>query len=399
VNGLSIVALPHGVLVMDSGSVTSPDAPSAGESADPCLNEEKLTASVDPCFNEGKQMVPESSLVGDSLVAGGATGGTSTTDLAERACLEQHSNPLPTSQSRARSSSRTSGQQQPEQLTELPSTDSAGNAESLPAGAAVIAVAGLQGATIARTRVASRPRSLSRPRVANLGGASTEIPVLADSHDVAGHGAGGHSEAMNGSKSPVASDGMPKSGGADADVDTKEPVLFQDLQGSTSHAVVELGVADRNHEAPNLLQEPHSSNDGSELGKEVEKGPSEIRTVDEVKDAEENPSPAKLNTPVANKADFDNSPKFVVPACEKADGTVGQSPRLPSMTVSGADVTWETGMDDILVESAEPLLHSEQAVFEADRAMFVASQGRPVVAKPWECGLQRRLLRLAFGSH
>jgi len=393
---------------MDAGLVAPPEDPSPWESSDPCLNEEKQLASVDLCLNECEQKLTDASLVGDPLVAGGATGETSMAELAENACLEESSNALSTLQSRARSSSRPSDQQQPEQATQLPSTDSARNLESPPMGASVIAVAGLQGATIARTRVASRPRSLSRPRVANLGG-STEITVLAasetgppegavdaDSHDFEGRGAGGHSEAVSSNKSPLASDGI--AGLADADIDTKEPVLHQDLHGSTSHAVAELGVADRDHKTPTLLQEPQSSiPDSLELSKEVDRGLVEVHTVDEVKD-EGNASPAKLHTPTAKKADYDNSPKFVVPACEKADGTVGQSPRLPSMTVPG-DATWETGMDDILVESVEPLLHSEQAAFEADRAMFVASQGRPVLAKPWECGLQRRLLRLAFGSH
>merc|ERR1740123_2184836 len=138
-------------------------------------------------------MVPEASSVGDTLVEGGASADMSA-ELADDAPMEQSSNTLPTSPSRARSSSRPNG--------------SAGDAESLPSGAAVIAVAGLQGATIARPRVASRPRSLSRPRVANLGGASTEITVLApeegslegpagaDNNDAEGHGASGHSEAM-----------------------------------------------------------------------------------------------------------------------------------------------------------------------------------------------------------
>ena len=160
---------------MDAGSVTPPEDPSPWESSDPCLNEEKQLASVDSCLNECDQKLTEASLVGDPLVAGGATGETSMAELAENACLEESSNALSTLQSRARSSSRPSDQQQLEQATQLPSTDSARNLERLPMGASVIAVAGLQGATIARTRVASRPRSLSRPRVANLGGSTEKI--------------------------------------------------------------------------------------------------------------------------------------------------------------------------------------------------------------------------------
>lgn len=407
--------------VLDATSIGDPhaagDAPCLGEEkhhafADSCVGDEKQCASADPNLGEGKQTLLDAASVGDPHGAGEATfemsTTMSTTELADAASFEQSSNALPTPQLREGSFPPPSDQQQPEEATMLQPTEPAGDADSLPAGAALIAVAGLPTATIARTKVASRPRSLSRPRVANLGGASTEITVLATTeggawqdpvgahNEAEAHGAGGHNEVMSGNKSPLASHGMPKSDIEEADLAAKEPVLLQDFQGSTS-PVAELGVGDMDLKAPNLLQEPQSCilHDGLELGKEVEKGQLEIKEADEV---EEKLSPAKLNTPTANKADYDNSPKFVVPACEQADGTVGQSPRLPSMSVPG-DATWETGMDDILVESGDPLLQNERAILEADRAMYAASKGRPVVAKPWECGLQRRLLRMAFGSH